>query len=87
MKEHITTQHAHWEIYYANRNLSISKPNKVLTIIHDKMDHSKTAFPHFSHKNKRTESFMKLPILVTSMTTHGHENIWYAHYGFRPVFL
>jgi hypothetical protein len=39
LKEYIIAQHAHWEIYYANRNLSISEPDKVLTIIHDKMDH------------------------------------------------
>jgi hypothetical protein len=85
LKEYIIAQHAHWEIYYANRNLSISEPDKVLTIIHDKMDHSKTTFLHFSHKNKRTKSFMKLPVSVTCMITHGHGNIWYAHYGFRPI--
>ena len=53
----------------------------MLTIIHDKMDHSKTAFPHFSHKSKSTDSFMKLPVAVTSMIAHGHGDIRYAHYG------
>jgi hypothetical protein len=45
------------------------------------MDHSKTASPHFSHKNKSTESFMKLPVSVTGMIAHGHGDIRYAHYA------
>jgi len=51
---------------------SVESPEKMVTIIHDKMDHSKTASPHFSHKNKATDSFMKLPIAVTGMIAHGH---------------
>ena len=52
-----------------------------MTIIHDKMDHSKTSSPHFSHKSKHIDSFMKLPISVTGMIAHGHGDIRYAHYG------
>jgi hypothetical protein len=81
LKEHIATQRAHWELYYANRNLSISEPEKVLTIIHDKMDHLKTMSPHFFHKNKSTESFMRLPISVIGMIAHGHGDIQYAQCG------
>ena len=44
---HITGQRAHWELYYANRFLSEKEPGKCMTIIHDKMDHSKTSSPHF----------------------------------------
>jgi hypothetical protein len=39
LNEHNAIARAHRELYYANRNLSISEPEKVLTIIHDKMDH------------------------------------------------
>ena len=78
---HIAGQRAHWELYYANRFLSKKKPGKCVTIIHDKMDHSKTSSPHFSHKSKHMDSFMKLPIFVTGMIAHGHEDIRYAHYG------
>jgi hypothetical protein len=81
LNEHNALARSHREFYYANRNLSISEPEKVLTIIHDKMDHSKTASPHFSHKNKSTESFMKLPVSVTGMIVHGHGDIRYAHYA------
>ena len=52
-----------------------------VTIIHNKMDHSKTSSPHFSHKSKHMDSFMKLLISVTGMIAHGHGDIRYAHYG------
>jgi hypothetical protein len=81
LEAHGQAQRAHRELYYANRNLSKSKPSKVLTIIHDKMDHSKTACPHFSHKNKAVDSFMKLPVVVTGMIAHGHGDVRYADYG------
>jgi hypothetical protein len=45
------------------------------------MDHSKTACPHLSHKNKAVDSFMKLPVAVTGMIAHGHGHERYAHYG------
>jgi hypothetical protein len=45
------------------------------------MDHSKTACPHFSHKNKAVDSFMKLPVAVTGMIAHDHGDVRYAHYG------
>jgi hypothetical protein len=81
LNEHNALARAHRELYYTNRNLSINEPEKVLTIIHNKMDHSKTMSPHFSHKNKSTEAFMKLPVSVTNMIVHGHGDIRYAHYG------
>jgi hypothetical protein len=81
LEAHGQAQRAHRELYYANRNLSKSEPSKVLTIIHDKMDHSKTACPHFSHKNKAVDSFMKLPVAVTRMNAHGYGDVRYAHYG------
>ena len=49
---HITGQRAHRKLYYANRFLSEKEPERCVTIIHDKMDHSKTSSPHFSHKKK-----------------------------------
>ena len=52
-----------------------------MTIIHDKLNHSKTSFPHFSHKSKHMDSFMKLPISVTGMIAHSHGDVRYAYYG------
>ena len=78
---HIVGQRAHRELYYGNRHASEEFPNKMLCIIHDKMDHSKTASPHFSHKIKATESYMKMPVSVTGMIAHGHGDVRYAHYG------
>jgi hypothetical protein len=78
---HIDAQMSHRELYYANRSLSEKEPTKVLTIIHNKMDHSKTASLHFSHKNKAIDSFMKLLVAMTRMIAHGHGDVRYVHYG------
>ena len=39
---HIVGQRAHRELYYANQYLLKKELKKCITIIHDKMDHSKT---------------------------------------------
>ena len=77
---HIVGQRAHRELYYANRFLSEKQLEKCVTIIHNKMDHSKTSSPHFSHKNKHMDSFMKLLVSVIGMIAHGHGNVCYAYY-------
>jgi hypothetical protein len=58
-------QEAHRNDYYTNRALSISKSLEVLTVIHDKMDHAKTASPCFANRIKATDGFFKLPVSVT----------------------
>ena len=55
--------------------------HEVLTIMHDKMDHSKTASLALSHKVKHLDGHMKLPLAVTGMLAHGHVDLRYAHYG------
>ena len=52
----------------------------MLCVIHDKMDHSKTASPHYSHKTKVIDSFMKMPFAITRMIAQGYSDIQYAHY-------
>ena len=59
----------------------LKEPKKCVTIVHDKMDHSKTSSPHFSHNSKHMDSFMKLSIFVMGMIAHGHGDVRYAHYG------
>ena len=78
---HIAGERAHREHYYANRFLSKKEPEKCVTLIHDKMDHSKTSSPHFSHKSKHMDSFMKLPISITGMIAHSHGDVCYVYYG------
>jgi hypothetical protein len=57
------------------------EPTNVLTIIHNKMDHLKTTFLYFFHKNKAIDSFMKLLVAVMGLIAHGHGDFQYAHYG------
>ena len=52
-----------------------------MTIIHNKMDHSKTSSLHFFHKSKHMDSLLKLPISVMEMIAHSHGDVPYAHYG------
>ena len=65
--EHVNNQEAHRQDYYKNRALSIMRPTEVLTIIHDKMDHSKTACPCYARKIKATDGLFKLPVSVTGL--------------------
>ena len=81
MKVHMDSAFAHRDLYYLNRFRSKESPHEVLTIMHDKMDHSKTASPALSHKVKHLDGLMKLPLAVTGMLAHGHVDQRYAHYG------
>ena len=78
---HIASQRAHEELYYTNRFLLEKQLEKCVTIIHNKIDHSKISSPHFSHKRKHMDSFMKLPVSVIGMIVHSHRDVRYAHYG------
>jgi hypothetical protein len=71
----------HRELYSANRYRSRFFPGECVTIVHDKMDHTKTASPVFSHKTKQLDGLMKLPVSVTGMLAHGHGDVCYAHCG------
>jgi hypothetical protein len=78
---HLAEREAHRNAYYGSRYMFISKPKKCLIIIHDKMDHAKTASPCFASKTKSTNSFMRLPVAVTGIIAHGHEDVKFAHFS------
>ena len=80
MQVHIDSAFTHQDLYYLNRYRSKSSLHKVVTIMHDKMDHSKTASPVLSHKVKHLDGLMKLPVAVTGILAHGHVDQRYAHY-------
>jgi hypothetical protein len=80
-KEQIHAQHAYWKLYFENSCFFVARPKNVLTIIHDKMDQSKTMSLHFFYKNKNIDSLMRLPISVIGMIAHGYGDIWYAYYN------
>ena len=81
LTKHVNSANAHQELYSNNRYRSKFFPAECVTIIHDKMDHAKTASPVFSHKTKQLDGLMKLPVVVTGMLAHGHGDVRYAHYG------
>ena len=77
---HLREQEACRAYYCLSRALACYRPDEVLCVMHDKMDHSKTASPCFASRNKATDGLMKLPISVTGMLAHGHGDVKYAHY-------
>nr|PNR26858.1 hypothetical protein PHYPA_030339 [Physcomitrium patens] len=81
LEKHLGIARAHREYYYAKRYYSQTYPDECVTIMHDKMDHAKTASSVFSHKNKELNALVKLPVSVTGMIAHGHGDVHYAHYG------
>ena len=78
---HLNKAWAHRDLYVANRYRSKCFPHECVTIMHDKMDHAKTASLVFSHKTKHLDGLTKLPLSVTGMLAHGHGDVRYAHYG------
>jgi hypothetical protein len=81
LDRHLGSAWAHRELYYGNRYRSINFPDDCVTIMHDKMDHAKTASPVLSHKPKHLDGLMRLPVAVTGIMAHGHGDVRYAHYG------
>jgi len=59
-------------LYHAWRTQSIQNPKTFLCIIHDKMDHGKTALPSFPNCPKLLAGMLKFPFTVTGILTHGH---------------
>ena len=81
LDKHLAIARAHRKFYYEKRYHSLTYPHECLTVMHDKMDHAKTASLVFSHKSKELDSLVKLPVSVTGMIAHGHGDVRYAHYG------
>jgi hypothetical protein len=80
LESHLREQECTRAHYCFSRAISIHRPLQVLSIMHDKMDHSKTASPCFASKTKSVDGFMKLPISVIGIFAHGHGDKKYAHY-------
>ena len=81
LDKHLAIARAHREYYYAKRYHLQNYPHECLTIMHDKMDHAKTASLVFSHKSKELDGLVKLPMSVIGMIAHGHGDVRYAHYS------
>jgi hypothetical protein len=62
----------------------VESPSQFLYIIHDKIDHTKTAIPRMQRITKATLGLGQIPILLTGMLTHGHGNGAYVHNSTAP---
>ena len=79
--KHINYQNACCRLYHGWSSNSIDSPTEFLCIIHDKMDHTKSAIPRMQRSTKATCGLGQIPISVTRMLTHGHGDGAYAHYS------
>lgn len=59
-------------LYHAWRFESIHRPKEVLCMIHDKMDHCKTALPRMPRCPKSLDGVQRVPVTLTGILTHGH---------------
>ena len=79
--KHLFLQEACCHAYYRSRWLSKLCPSQLLSIMHNKIDHSKTTCPALARKTKALDGFIKLPVKVTRMFAHGHGDEKCAHYS------
>ena len=59
-------------IYYDNRDQAFAQPDKVLCLIADIMDQSKTTLPHFKRMKKSWSSKIWLKQCLMGVKVHGH---------------
>ena len=78
---HNNYQNACRRLYRGWSTNSVDSPTEFLCIIHDKIDHTKTAIPRMQRNTKATAGLGQIPISLTGMLTHGHGDGAYAHYA------
>ena len=78
---HLAIARAHRDYYYINRYRFHNFPHECVMVMHDKMDHAKTASPDFLHKSKDLDGLVKLLLSIIGMIAHGHGDVRCAHYG------
>ena len=81
MMKHINYQNACCRLYHGWSSNSIDSPTDFLCIIHNKMDHTKSAIPRMQRCTKATSGLGQISISVIGMLTHGHGDGAYAHYS------
>ena len=81
LQMHLNKAWAHRDLYATNWYRSKCFSHECVTIMHDKMDHAKTASPVYFHKTKHLDDLTKLPFSVTRMLAHGHGDVRYTHHG------
>ena len=66
--------------YYAHRIMSEQFPKEYLSIIHDKMDKTKTSISRLRVKSKCIAG-TNLGLLLTGMLTHGNKTRGFGHFS------
>jgi hypothetical protein len=78
LRKHILHQKSRRNLYHTWRIKLVRLKDEFLCIIHDKMDHAKTAFPRLQVCNKMISGLGQLPTTLMGMIAHGHKDERYA---------
>ena len=79
--KHINYQNACCRLYHGWSSNSVDSSTEFLCIIHDKIDHTKSAIPQMQQSTKAICGLRQIPISVIGMLMHGHGDGAYAHYS------
>ena len=79
--KHINYQNACCHLYHGWSSNSVDSPTEFLYIIHNKMDHTKSAIPLMQRTTKAISRLGQIPISVIGMLKHGQGDGAYAHYS------
>ena len=79
--KHNNYQNACRRLYHGWSSNSVDSPSEFLCIIHNKIDHTKSAISRMQRSTKATSGLGQIPISVIGMLTHGHGDRAYAHYS------
>ena len=79
--KHINYQNGCRCFYHGWSSNSVESPTEFLYIIHYKMNHTKSAISRMQRSMKATSGLGQIPISVTRMLMHGHNDGAYAHYS------
>ncbi len=77
LRKHLLHQKSCRSLYHTWRSKSMQSKDEFLCIIHDKMDHAKITLLRLL-TNKMICGLGQLPITLTGMIAHGHDDDRYA---------
>ena len=81
LEKHLNKVWTHQHLSVANWYQSKCFAHECMTLMHDKMDPTKTTSPMSFSKAKYLNGLTKLPLSVTSILAYGHGDVRYDHYG------
>jgi len=89
LKKHKIHQKSCWHLYHTWGVEFVHSKKDFLCLIHDKMNHSKTALLQFQVKNKMVFGLVQLLVTLIGMIVHGHGDETFVQHlmSFGPMIV